>query len=146
MATQQSEPERNGRISVPNIATGASRWYLAVFTAIAVYLTVSNTLFIVATQRIVGWQAVQYVVTGELLKAGGVALITSPIIVEVGRMVIAGIWSERRERKAREEGREEGRLEYHVRWETWLRRLKDAEAKGIPFDEPPPPPPEPESR
>ena len=141
MTGQQDESKRNGRISVPNIPAGTGRWYLSVFTPIAIYLTVSNTLFVVTTEKIAGWQAIQYVATGELLKAGGVALITSPIIVEAGRMVIAGIWSERRERKARAEGR----LEYHDRWETWFRRFKDAEAKGVPFDEPPPPRPEPES-
>ena len=125
---------RTSRIGIPNIPIRAAPWYLSVFTAITVYLTVSNTLFIVAAERIVGWQAIQYVVTGELLKAGGVALITSPIIVEVGRMVLAEIWSERRLRKARAEGR---RLQ-QGEWEEWNRRREDAEAKGEPFIEPPP--------
>ena len=136
MTTQQSEPEqeRDRRISIPNIPVRAARWYLPVFTAITVYLTASNTLFVVATERIIGWQAIQYVVTGELLKAGGVALIVSPIITEVGRMVLAELWLERRERKAREEGRQLQQAE----WEAWNRRRQEAEAKGIPFDEPPP--------
>ena len=124
---------RTSRIGIPNIPIRAAPWYLSVFTAITVYLTVSNTLFIVAAERIVGWQAIQYVVTGELLKAGGVALITSPIIVEVGRMVLAEIWSERRLRKAREE--------VHQLWVEWNRRREEAEAKGEDFTEPPPPQP-----
>ena len=49
-------------------------------------------------------------------------------------MVIAAMWMERRERKARLEGRQEVCAE----WEAWLRRREDAEAKGIPFDEPHP--------
>ena len=125
---------RTSRIGIPNIPIRAAPWYLSVFTAITVYLTVSNTLFIVAAERIGGWQAIQYAATGELLKAGGVALITSPIIVEVGRMVLAEIWSERRLRKARAEGR---RLQ-QVQWEEWNWRREDAEAKGEPFIEPPP--------
>ena len=134
MTGQEDESKRNGRISVPNIPAGTGRWYLAVFTPIAAYLTVSNTLFVVTTEKIVEWQAIQYAATGELLKAGGVALITSPIIVESGRMVIAGIWSERRERKAREEGRQLQQAE----WEAWNRRRQEAEDQGVPFDEPPP--------
>ena len=138
MPGQQDGSKRNGRISVPNIPAGTGRWYLAVFTPIATYLTVSNTLFVVTTENIVGWQAIQYVATGEILKAGGVALITSPIIVEAGRMVIAGIWSERRERKAREEGITEGEKRANRRWSEWNQRRKEAEAKGEPFTEPEP--------
>lgn len=138
------------RISIPNIPIGAVSWYLAAFTVITVYLTGTNTLFILATEKIIGWQAIQYVVTGETLKAGGVALIASPIIVEVGRMVLAEIWTERRLRKARAEGHEEGHAEgreegraegaeiANRRWVEWNRRRKDAEAKGEPFTEPAP--------
>ena len=136
----------NRRVGIPNIPLRAAPWYLTVFTIITIYLTVTNTLFIVVTEKIAGWQAVQYVVTGELLKAGGVSLITSPIIVEVGRMVLAEIWSDRRERKAREEGREagltEGREEgaerANRRWSEWNQRRLIAEGKGEPFTEPPP--------
>ncbi len=150
---RQDEPERNQRIGIPNIPAEAVRWYLSVFNAITAYLTVTNTLFVLATQQITGWQAVQYVVVGEMLKAGGVALIASPVITEVSRMVIGAMWTKRKVQEARAEGREEGReegraegrREYHDQWETWFRRLKDAEAKGMPFDEPPPPPPGPES-
>ena len=125
---------RSSRVGIPNIPIRAAPWYLTVFTAITVYLTVSNTLFTVAAERIVGWQAIQYAATGELLKAGGVALITSPIIVEVGRVVLAEIWTERRLRRAHTEGR---RLQ-QAEWEEWNRRRVEAEAKGEPFTEPPP--------
>ena len=48
--------------------------------------------------------------------------------------------------KGREEGRAEGRVigraegiaEVNARWRAWLRRLRDAEARGEPFDEPEP--------
>jgi hypothetical protein len=81
---------------------------------------------------------VQYIATGEMLKAGGVALIASPIMVEAGRVVIAEIWRERRERRAREEGIAEGEQRNHLRWEEWNQRREEAEAKGEPFTEPPP--------
>ena len=126
MVDRRDEPERDRRISIPNIPIRAAPWYLSVFTAISAYLTVTNTLFVVATEKTTGWSAIQYIVTGELLKAGGVALITSPIIVEVGRMVLAEIWTERRLHRLQQ------------RWEDWLRRREEAEAKGEPFDEPPP--------
>ena len=136
----------NSRISIPNIPVAAVRWYLVVFNILTVYLTVSNTLFAVAKESAAGWQAIQYIVTGELLKAGGVALIASPIIAEGIRMVLAEIFAERRTRKAREEGREKGREEGIAEgveranrlWRDWLQRREAAEAKGIPFDEPPP--------
>ena len=134
------EPERNRRIGIPNIPAGTGRWYLTVFTVITTYLTLANTLFVVTTEQITGWQAIQYVATGEILKAGGVALITSPIIVEVGRMVIAGMWSERRERRAREQGRAEGEERANQRWEEWNQRRLQAEAHGETFTEPPPRP------
>ena len=49
-------------------------------------------------------------------------------------MVLAGIWIERRLRKAREEGRQI----QHVLWEEWNQRREEAKAKGEPFTEPPP--------
>ena len=158
--TEKIQGRRNSRIGIPNIPAQALPWYLTVFTAITVYLSVSNALFVVATEKIAGWQGIQYVATGEILKAGGVALIASPIIVEAGRMVIAAMWSDRRERKAREEGRADGLEEghavgvaegreegiaegaqrHHVRWQAWLQRQQEALANGTPFDEPPPSP------
>ena len=111
---KQNQGRRNSRIGIPNIPAQALPWYLTVFTAITAYLAVSNTLFVVAAEKIVGWQGIQYAATGEILKAGGVALIASPIIVEAGRMVIAAIWSDRRERKAREEGHAVGLEEGHA--------------------------------
>ena len=47
-------------------------------------------------------------------------------------MVLAGIWQERRLRKAREE--------VHRRWAEWNQRREEAEAKGEVFTEPPPEP------
>ena len=106
------------------------RWYLSVFNLLTIYLTVTNTIFAVQRENAAGWQAIQYIATGELLKAGGVALIVSPIIAEGLKMVLAEILSERRIRKARQET--------NAKWSAWVQRWRDAEAKGIPFDEPSP--------
>ena len=134
---KEKRPQRNGRrISVPNIPVDTLRWYLAVFNLLTVWLAVTNTLFAVARDNAAGWMAIQYIATGELLKAGGVALIASPTIVEVGKVVIAAMWKESRERKIRQEARQE----MHDEWDAWTSRKEDAEAKGIPFDEPRPKP------
>ena len=125
---------RGRRISIPNIPASAARWYLVVFNAITIYLAVTNTILAVARENAAGWQAIQYIATGEILKAGGVALIAAPTVVEVAKMVLAGIWIESRERKARQAGR----AAQHAEWEAWNQRRKDADAKGVPFDEPPP--------
>lgn len=127
---QANEPERSRRISIPNIPADAVRWYLPIFNLPTAYLTVTNTLFAAERESATSWQAIQYIATGELLKAGGVALIASPTIAEGIRMVLVGIWQERQIRKAREENQ--------AKWEAWLQRSRDAESKGIPFDEPPP--------
>ena len=129
---KRNEPGRSYRVSIPSIPVDSVRWYLVVFNAITAYLTVANTLFVIATQQITGWQAIQYVAVGELLKAGGVALIISPIITEVSKMVIGAL---RERRKI-----EEAVWDNQARWESWNRRRLEAEAKGEPFDEPPPKP------
>ena len=40
--------------------------------------------------------------------------------------------------QSRAEGEESGRAAAHQDWEAWYRRLQEANAKGLPFDEPPP--------
>ena len=139
------ESERSSRISLPSISATALRWYLSVFNLLTIYLTVTNTIFAAQRENAASWQAIQYIATGELLKAGGVALIVSPVIAEGLKMVLAEILSERRIRKAeervlaksRKEARENLRI-HHNRWEAWWQRSQDAQAQGIPFDEPPP--------
>lgn len=38
------------------------------------------------------------------------------------------------------EGREQGQAEERLRWTEWNHRRLEAEASGVPFDEPPPAP------
>ena len=58
------------------------------------------------------------------------------IIVEVGGRLVLLIPAAMR--KILEQGREEGRMKERAEWEAWLRRRNDAEANGLPFNEPPP--------
>ena len=127
---RNQEERRNGRIGIPSISAEALPWYLAVYTIITVYLSVTDTLFALVTQQITGWQEIQYVVVGEVLKAGGVALIASPVITEVSRVVIGAMWTKRKVKEAVQRNQAE--------WEAWLQRREEAEAKGEPFNEPPP--------
>ena len=41
-------------------------------------------------------------------------------------------------RKARTEGHAQGRAESDKAWREWLRRKEEAEANGLPFNEPAP--------
>ena len=59
-------------------------------------------------------------------------------LMEVVRMVLAGIWEKRTRRKARAEGIEEGEQRANKRWTEWNRRRAQAWEQGEPFDEPPP--------
>ena len=54
----------------------------------------------------------------------------------VNNFVIPVIEKHRDEGRA--EGRVEGRVEERAAWREWNRRRIDAEAQGLPFNEPPP--------
>ena len=47
-------------------------------------------------------------------------------------------WLERTRERRREEGRAEGREEANAEWDAWVARMREAQAKGEPFDEPAP--------
>ena len=53
---------------------------------------------------------------------------------EVGNMVLGALMK----RKARTEGHAQGRAESDKAWREWLRRKEEAEANGLPFNEPAP--------
>ena len=46
---RNQEEQRNGHIGIPSISAEALPWYLAVYTIITVYLSVTDTLFAPAT-------------------------------------------------------------------------------------------------
>ncbi len=88
------------------------------------------------------------------LKSGSIALGSAAaalIYAEVGRYLLVlsrslEVWLEKKREERREEGRvegrvegrEEGRVEADAEWSAWLARMREAQAKGEPFDEPTP--------
>ena len=110
-------------------------------------------------ENISGWQVAGDFIVATLGEFGPVAigiviiamLLTRPLNVTgellmslyqamVNRYVIPVIERHRAEGRAegRVEGRAEERAERDAEWLQWLRRREDAEAQGLPFDEPPP--------
>ena len=137
--------DRGARDSIWSVARGAISLYFALFTS----------LFIVGIALLIwkgdppdgDWASLAlYVWQGSAPNALSSAAF-SIIIIEVGRglMVMAG-WleaklrkrQERRMAKARDEGRHEARAESNAEWHAWLGRMREAQARGEPFDEPPP--------
>ena len=62
--------------------------------------------------------------------AGGFAMVTA--------RYLSNKFLEPLKEKRRAEGRVEGREEERRKWTDWNRRRLEAEARGVPFDEPPP--------
>ena len=54
------------------------------------------------------------------------------------KLVLAEYLKKRFERRGEVRGIEIGKERERVAWQTWYRKMKDAEAKGEPFVEPPP--------
>ena len=69
---------------------------------------------------------------GSLIAVQGVAIVVSLYHIITNRFTIPAI------EKHRAEGRAEGEEQTNQAWREWLRRRDEAEAQGIPFDEPSP--------
>ena len=69
---------------------------------------------------------------GTLIAVQGVAIIVSLYHIITNRFTIPAI------EKHRAEGRAEGEEQANQAWREWLQRRDEAEAQGLPFDEPPP--------
>ena len=165
--TQEERKDDGGQwIGIPSIpAQRVGQGLLAFILAIAIVTTV-DVLLIMHNQRPATWQ-----LTAELVFDDGSSIVAWSLpltwpIMEVIRMVLAGIWENRNRRRhiaqGREEGLEEGREEgleqgleqglaqgreqgktigfeaANNAWRDWLRRKEDAEVNGVPFNEPTP--------
>ncbi len=73
---------------------------------------------------------------GSLIAMQGVAIIVSLYHIITNRFTIPAIEKHRRE--GRKEGITEGVEQSNQAWRDWLIRRDEAEAQGLPFDEPPP--------
>lgn len=145
--TQEERKDDGGQwIGIPSIpAQRVGQGLLAFILAIAIVTTV-DVLLVMHNQRPATWQ-----LTAELVFDDGSSIVAWSLpltwpIMEVIRMVLAGIWENRNRRRhiaqgreeGLEEGREEGREEANNAWLNWLRRKEDAEVNGVPFNEPTP--------
>lgn len=146
MAQEERKDDGGQWIGIPSIpAQRVGQGLLAFILAIAIVTTV-DVLLIMHNQRPATWQ-----LTAELVFDDGSSIVAWSLpltwpIMEVIRMVLAGIWENRNRRRhiaqgreeGLEEGREEGREEANNAWLNWLRRKEDAEVNGVPFNEPTP--------
>ncbi len=129
---------RAGWIGVPSVpleraAEAFAAFYLAVSVAIAI-----DVLLIVHNHRPATWQSTSEMVFDDGGQILAWALVATWPIMEVMRMVLAGIWRDRIRREAREEGIEIGEERSNRRWREWVQRRDQAASRGEPFDEPMP--------
>ncbi len=129
---------RAGWIGVPSVpleraAEAFAAFYLAVSVAIAI-----DVLLIVHNHRPATWQSASEMVFDDGGQILAWALVATWPIMEVMRMVLAGIWRDRIRREAREEGIEIGEERSNRRWREWVQRRDQAASRGEPFDEPMP--------
>ena len=72
----------------------------------------------------------------------GLSIITTIVLVDIGRYLVVLLPTPNVRRKimekAESEGRAAGMAEERRNWVAWNRRRKEAEAQGLPFNEPPP--------
>ena len=138
------------RTGILNIPTRLIRWFSGIFTALWLILTGISSYNSFSTLNGESWDTQ----TIGIIAAGapniGFALPAAYILTEVIDMVFGSWYRERTRERARAEGLEEGKKagleagkkagmhEQHERWMEWLDRRRQAEANGVPFDEPPP--------
>ena len=158
---RRSDNERDRweeRTGILNIPTRLIRWFSGIFTTVWLILTGISSYNSFNAHSGESWDAQ----TVGIIWAGapniGFALPAAYILTEVIDMVF-GTWYRQRTRqraqeegmreglekgiqegreKGMQEGRQEGRQEQQERWLQWLDRRQQAEANGLPFDEPPP--------
>ena len=149
---------RNERTGILNIPTRLIRWFSGIFTTIWLILTTITSYNSFTDHAGQTWdaQAVGIITAGA--PNIGFALPAAYILTEAIDMVFGAWYRQRTRERAREqgleegrqeglkegrtegrvEGRVEGRHEQQERWLQWLERQRQAEANGLPFDEPPP--------
>lgn len=134
------------RTGILNIPTRLVRWFSGILTTVWLILTAVSSYNSFNTQVGLSWdgQVVAIVTAGA--PNIGFALPIAYILTEAIDMVFGAWYRQRTRERAREEGltegrqegRQEGRHEQQERWLQWLERRRQAEADGLPFDEPPP--------
>lgn len=70
----------------------------------------------------------------KMAPLSGLSIFTTIVTVDIGRYLVVFLPTPNVRRRIREEARAEERR----KWVEWNRRRKEAEAQGLPFEEPPP--------
>ena len=154
------------RTGILNIPTRLIRWFSGIFATVWLILTAISSYNSVNIHAGMSWDAQAVAIVAAGAPNIGFALPIAYILTEAIDMVF-GAWYRQRTRErarneglaegrtegreegrtegreegrteGREEGRTEGRHEQQERWLQWLERQRQAEANGLPFDEPPP--------
>ena len=134
------------RTGILNIPTRLIRWFSGVFTTVWLILTAISSYNSVNTTAGLSWDGQAVVIITAGAPNIGFALPIAYILTEAIDMVFGAWYRQRTQERARNEGlaegrtkgRMEGRHEQQERWLQWLDRRRQAEANGLPFDEPPP--------
>ncbi len=156
------DPER--RISIWSVPERWRRLFFAIFslqTAGIIGLAVWHEVFAVTGDS---WAETVFAISSRAGPAIGVITAESVVLTEVYYVVIFGVIFggiveryQNRIKQAADEaaakadaegaargeavGEARGVVQEYEKWAAWNRRRLEAEANGLPFDEPPPPPP-----
>lgn len=152
------------RTGILNIPTRLIRWFSGIFTTVWLILTGISSYNSFSTHGGESWDAQTIGIIGAGAPNIGFALPAAYILTEVIDMVFGTWYRQRTRERARAEGlaegleegkkagleagtkagrqigRQQGMQEQHERWLQWLDRRQQAEANGLPFDDPPPTP------
>ena len=134
----QEEHGRTVWIGLPSVPAGRIGQAFASFYLSIAIATALDALLVIHNHRPETWQLVTERVFDDGSSIVGWALAATWPLMEVVRMVLAGLWEKRTLRRGREQGLAEGRKENQQLWEAWNERRLRAEEQGKPFDEPPP--------
>jgi hypothetical protein len=130
----QEECRQTLWVGIPSIpAHRVGQAFATFFVAIALSITI-DVLLIIHNHKPGTWQLTVERVFDDGSSIVAWALAATWPLMEVVRMVLAGLWEKRILRR----GRAEGRKENQQLWEAWNERRLRAEEQGEPFHEPPP--------
>ncbi len=119
--------------SFGDVPTELYRWFLLTYGVSA-----AGRIIVEAVKQVTVLQTAWYDVPTtafNVLESGFVPHALLSLAAAEGINMVLGALMKR---KARTEGREQGRAETNKAWREWLGRRETAEANGQPFNEPPP--------
>lgn len=136
----------NKRISVFSFAKDLILLDFIFFVVVVVSYAIAVTQYELAIERESAVETL-IVIVGHISSFIPVAIVLT-LIFEIGGFFIMILWRLYQKRleeaieQAKIEGEADGIAKNYQLWEAWNNRRIEAEAKNLPFDEPPPPPPQ----